>query len=139
MTACLLSVAALVPPALAATVHGVAAASTERPSVRLVGELATDGLPATASLSMLRVVNDGDIAIRWTVRGTLTGDAASAAMIEVLAPVAGTCSSAGSPLAGWSAAALAPGATAVVCVRVTARAPAAGTVVPTVTVDAHAT
>jgi len=137
-TACVLGVVALVPPALAAAPSGAAAASAARPSVHLEGTLETAGLPSEAALSTLTVVNDGTVPIRWSVRGTLQGDAAHAAAIAVLAPVAGACSSATAPLAGWSAAALPPGGTAVVCVRVSTRSPAAGTVVPTVTVDAQA-
>lgn len=137
-TVCALSVAALVPPALAATADGGASPSTARPSVRLDGALATDGLPSAAALSALTVVNDGAVPVRWTVHGTLAGAAAAAAQIDVLAPVDGGCSSTGAPMHGWSPTALAPGATAVVCVRISTPVAAPGSAVPTVTVDAQA-
>ncbi len=137
---CLGGVAALVPPALAATAGGSSSvdSSSARPSVRLEGTLGTAGLPAAATTSALTVINDGPLPVTWTVRGHLDGDAAPAVSIDVLEPGEHGCGSPGASLGGWSASALEPGASVVVCVTIRSRAPAAGVVTPTVTVDARA-
>jgi hypothetical protein len=134
---CLVGVTSLVPPALAA-VPTLGTASEARPSVHLEGRLTTEGLPAGSTTSVLTVVNDGRVAIAWTVHGVLHGDGASAADIAVLAPVDGECGAPGRRLEGWSPLPLAPGATTTVCVRLGMTGASAGSVTPTVTVDARA-
>jgi len=115
-----------------------APAATAPVSISTAGSLAVDGLAAGGStVSAMTVTNQGTQPIRWAAypRTTGTPGVADKLAMSVYAPASGTCATLGSPmgLSTPSAAPLAPGQSATVCVVLSMPADAAaqaGTVTP---------
>jgi hypothetical protein len=132
---CFAGLTQLVPPALrdsGSPTHG-------RVSVRVLGTLSTEGLPESARVSLLTVRNDGPTALSWSARPSVSGPGAAGVAIDTWLPGTAGCAVTTRLLTAtdWSAAALPPGGSTALCVRVRATGSAAGVATPSVTVDAR--
>ena len=133
---CAVAAAALVPPAVASMNTTPAPESV---SVHLSGTVSTAGLPLTPAVSSLVISNAGTGAISWSARPAVTGPGATGVRIDTWPASGVTCAQPAvtTPDGAWSTAALAPGGSLILCVRVSATGTAAGQATPTVTVVAR--
>jgi hypothetical protein len=136
VSTCLVAIALLVPPAVAAADP---IADSAPVSVRLVGQVSVAGLPARAAISRLSVRNDGAAAISWSARTSISGPGAAGVRVETWLPGGQPCTASTHLLtaSSWSKDSILPGGSIDLCVRVTASGTSWGTAAPTLTLAAR--
>jgi hypothetical protein len=137
LAVCVVGTAAVAVPALASTTTPTVPGHV---SVRVLGDISTAGLPAAAAVSTLTVRNDGSAPLQWSARPSVEGTGATGVVVEAWLPTTMGCSSPTSLLDAtvWTDAALQPGDTTAVCVRVSTTGTVAGIATPHLTIAARA-